>query len=246
VALFEVESAEARLYEIPGATQHGANAVTVREGRIYASHSDLGLLSWPLNGGQAASVFPEYFAPACRSAQTVEDGGLLVCAREGLYRFAPRTSGLPPRLYPAPPDQSLVAAAQQGEHLYAATVDGLLLRWERDSPGAPPAILIRRAVKTYDLTLVHTGKRHRLVLSSREAHVRIVRPGPPATTTHYHAPKGVILRFARAADDVVVAVDAACARLYLWEPPNTESPRHCLVMPENNRSRIQDLCLMCV
>lgn len=246
VVLFDLETAEAQVYPFSRATQHGANSVAVLGEFIYASHSDFGLSRWPLAGGAASRVLPDILKEGCRGVQVGEAGQLLVCTGDAVCRLDTTCSKSSLRLFQAPAGDPLVGAAQHGQHVYAATASGKLFQWEKEMPGSQPRLYARPGVKLYDLSLTPVAGGFSLVPSARDGRVHVVRPGTRISTTHHHAPDGVILRFARASDDLVVAVDAAGTRLYLWDSDQTANPRAELFLQNTGRAVINDLCLLSI
>jgi hypothetical protein len=244
VVLFDLETAAAQVYPFPRATQHGANSVAILGEFIYASHSDFGLSRWPLGGGVAAPVLPDILKEGCRGVQVGETGQLLVCTGDAVFGLDATCSKSGLRLFQAPEGDPLVGTVQHGQHVYAATSSGRILQWDKEIPSSQPCTCARLSVKLYDLSLTPIAGRFRLVPSARDGKVHIVRLGTSISTTHHHAPDGVILRFARATDDLVVAVNAAGTRLYLWDSDQTAHHRSELSLQDTGRAVINDLCLL--
>jgi len=231
VVLFDAASAEAWLYPFPTTTMHGANSVAVLGHHLYATHSDLGLLRWPVAGGDAALLLPEICGQGCRALQATAEGWLLLCAGHSVRRFNCAKGISEVLSYSAGTGQVLTGVVEDDKHLYGTTHAGLLVRWDKEMPGMEPAILKRLGRTLYDLAWMNSAPGRRLVLSAKDDAVHLVRLGKGAWTAQFPAPPGVTLRYARAADDYIVAVDSDRSRLFIWPAREEPRPARCLATP---------------
>jgi hypothetical protein len=246
VVLFDQISAEAQVYPLPRTSEHGANAVTVHDRCVYATHSDFGLLRWPLGGGEASSLFPEVFGKAktVRAVQADTHGNLLLCADATAYRI--ETACNQPRLlrYPTDNPSPLVGVVECGNQVYAASEDGRIYHWQKSLPNTHGTRFVQLPNKTYGLSLVQRSDGPHLVLPAKYHCISLVRLTPPRATIQYHTPAGTTLRFGRAASDLVVATDANCLALHYWNALAPDHPNHCITVAATKREAMMDLCVL--
>ena len=246
VVAFDTRTADAMVYAFPGETRYGANAATVYDDHLYATHSDFGLLCWPIDGGEATSIRPEMFEDAAtvRGVQVSLRGELLICAGPSVYGIDVSHADARPVEYSSPGKQRLVGAVECGEHVYAAASDGKVLRWDADMPHHSGAVIADVQCKTYCLSLVQMPGGPHLVLGTKSGHVRLIRLVGPQAVVDYHTPGGASIRWARAAPDLLVASDSGGARLFFWRPGETAHPSRTVPVTSRAKGLITDLCIL--
>lgn len=247
VVAFDARTAEAMVYAFPRETRYGANAATVYGDHLYATHSDFGLLCWPIEGGDSTGVHPEMFEDAAtvRGVQVSLRGELLVCAGAGVYGIDVSPVDARPVEYRSPGGQHrLIGAVECGEHVYAATNDGKVLRWDSDIPGGSGAVIADVQCKTYCLSLVQMVDGPYLVLGAKGGYLRLIRLVGPQAAVDYRTPGGASIRWARAAPDLLVASDNKGTRLFFWRPDSIYRPDRVIPVVKSAREQIMDICIL--
>jgi len=246
VVAFDAQSGQARVYPFPDASRAGANSATVLGEFVYATHSGLGLLRWPLGGGDATPLFLDVFrgAATVRGVHATSKGQLLLCADASVYRVSPDEPGARPVPFAAPGVKELVGAVEHGPHLYAASLDGQVLRWPADIPGRPDTTLATLGPRVYCISLAQMADGPHLVLGTKSPSVTLVKLAAPHSRAEYHTAGGVAARWARAASDLLVATDGDGMRLFFWTPIAPERPDREIVVTRSSREQVLDLCVL--
>ena len=246
VVAFRSESGDARVYPFPTATRLGANAATIHGGYVYATHSNLGLLRWPAEGGDAVELFPGIFGPAefVRAAQANQQGQLILCAAASVYRIDTSDPDARPARYDAPGAEPLVGVVECGPVLFAASQDGQIFRWHAAIPGTPDHRLAGKGPKTYSLTLAQFPDGPRLVVGAKQGFLRTIKLDGQEATVDYRTSGGVAIRWARAAADLAVASDAGRTRLFFWRTDEVHRPTLAVPVARSSRERIMDIAVL--
>jgi hypothetical protein len=245
VVAFDAETAEAKVFLFPTVTRYGANSVTVLGDYVYASHSDLGLLRWPIVGGKPTEMFPDLFRglTTVRGVQASRKGQLLLCGHCSVYRIDLDQPGGRPVRYSAAGVKELVGAVECGNHLYAATLEGKVLRWETEVPGGPDLDLAHLDCKTYCVSLVQMPDGPHLVLGAKVPALTLVKLAPPYSRAQYLT-AGASVRWAQAASDLLVASDSDCLRLLCWSREVVHRPEREILVGRAPRDQVVDFCLL--
>jgi len=245
VVAFDAETAEARTFPFETVTSHGANAVEVLGDYVYASHSDLGLIRWPIVGGKPMELFPDLFKglATVRGVQKTPKGQLLLCGHCSVYRIDLDQAGARPVRYSSAGARELVGAAECGDHLYAATLDGKVLRWERGIAGGPDMNLAHLECKTYCVSLVQMPDGPHLALGAKGPALTLVKLAPPYSRAQYLT-GGVSIRWARGASDLLVATDGDGLRLFCWSREAVHRPEREIVVGRSPRDQVVDFCIL--
>jgi len=246
VVAFDARTSEAMVYAFPCDTRYGANAALIYGEHLYATHSDFGLLRWPIGGGESTSIHPEVFETAAtvRALQVNLRGEMLVCAGNCVYGIDVSNPDTCPVEYRCPGKQRLVGSLECGEHVYAAASDGKILRWDADMPHHSGAVIADMQCKTYCLSLVQMADGPHLVLGTKSGYVRLIRLVGPQAVVDYHTPGGASIRWAKAAPDLLVASDADGERLFFWHSDDTTRPSQTITIASRAAGRITDLCIL--
>ena len=246
VVAFEQETGKAQVFGLPSSTRFGANAATAHDDHLYATHSDFGLLRWPLAGGEPTSLFPDIFeaASAVRGVRTDLHGQLLLCADSSVYSIDTGSADARPAQYRAPDAGSLVGAVECGGYLYAASRDGQILRWDKKMPGPPDMAIANMRCSTYCLSLVQMREGPHLVIGAKVGHLRLIKLAPPQATYQYCITGGSVARWTRGAPDLLVATDRSCGRLFFWAPDDVHRPVREITVPKSPKEQIMDICIL--
>lgn len=245
VVAFDAEGADARVYPLPRRTRHAVNASAIRGEHLYATHSDFGLLRWPLEGGEPEALFPEVLEAAntVRGVKASLEGELLVCAGRDAYRIKVREPDARPIPYRGSPGSELIDAVECGEYVFAASLDGRILRWSKSLAGKYEMVLGNLDTKVYSLSLAQMDSGPHLVVGTKSDSVHLIRLVPPQATVRYRT-RGARVRWARGASDLIVATDRSCQRLFFWHPRKPHRPAWQTTVSGRGKKHILDLCLL--
>jgi hypothetical protein len=246
VAIFDAQTAEAQVYPLPETTRLGANATTVIGEHIYATHSNFGLMRWPLSGGDAESVCPDLLksAKTIRAVQSDADDRLLLCADSSVCLISPDEPGRPPAVFECGTEEELVGAVECDGVIFGAGIDGRVFRWDADCSGRPKAVIAELARKTYTLSLVQTAQGPHLAIGSKAGGLTLVGVRAPHPVTQYRCPNGAKIRWAKAAADMLIASDDRCAKLFVWRPDLPARPQFEIPVAQTGREQIMDFCIL--
>ena len=262
VVIFNEGTGESRVYPFPNPTRYGANAATIHGDHLYATHSNHGLLRWPLDGNTPVSLFPDVFqaADTCRAVQVDHQGHLVLVANTNVYRFHADETGHPPQRYRAQDARPLVGVVECGPFLFAASTDGQVFQWRIDDPGLPDHQLARkwpappghvsdaerrrRRLSTYSLALAQLPGGPHLVLGSKHDFLRMIKLDQPRANIDFCTRGGTLVRWARAAADLAVASSHDNRRLLFWHTHNVDEPACDVPVARKEREQIMDICLL--
>lgn len=223
----------------------GVNAVAMSDYRIYATHSELGLLGWP-RGMFAAPVekmLPEVTSGAdtVRGARFVE-GQLWFSVDEEVWcQPEEGLSACKPTLY-AGARERISALTLSGGLLYAGTVCGQVLVWEIGEPDSARVIRGASGNPVESLAVLDNGAVDHLLIADRgnalqalvveDSYIRRYESGSTP------------VRRAAVAEDVLVAMNDNRDRLIAWDPRDPSNPAAMVIVPHLTGSTIQDLCIV--
>jgi hypothetical protein len=232
------EAPEVYRFPEPAAGGGGTNAALLEGGRLYATHSEVGLVSWPrLSPGSPEILFSarERGVRSVRGAQVGPGGEICFAAGDAIYGWDPARGRRDFSRWGDAGSEVTSFAACRGE-VVAGTSDGRLLLWRRQ--GEKPreiARLGRHAV--YAVRPVLTEGRVHYVIGSRSSYV-YVRDAAGASEMTFQATRPV--RWVDASSDFLFGVDQGGCRLYLWEWSSREQPTREFLLPE----KIRDLWIL--
>lgn len=235
-----------QIFQVPGvqSVRGGFNSVYASGDRLFASHSELGIWSWPRmqsDGGQ------NWFEPYLRSAKAVRGitgwCGDLFCAvddRVFVWNEADSPREAPRQLLGSGSTITSLFACEVG--VFAGNSEGELLHWLRDQESAPERISPgqRRAVES--LWMVATQGVRRLIYTDTSIHVHARVLGDSFRCTYEAG--GQILRRVDVSPDLIVATTELRDRLIFWDPSKPQQPLEIVPVSAQCGRSIQDVCLV--
>lgn len=231
----------------PDLLRGGFNAAAMGDERIFATHSELGLLAWPRHDGDSptplcADVTRK--AQAIRAARVAGDA-LWFTADQTVWRVdlgrhivvADRSAPVAYRGSEAP----LTALAVADDAVYAGNASGQVLAW---ATGEPDGFrVIREAVgnPVESVQVLETAGIRQLVLADRSQGITVLVVGD-----HYarRYESSLRIRRASAAHDLFLGMNENRDRLLAWRPGQPAEPAASVIIPHLTGSSIQDICLI--
>jgi hypothetical protein len=240
VYLFE-EGEPPRAYPIPSAgdKRGGVNAVALHKDRLFATHSDYGLIRWTLLDQRheaAETVRADLTAgrATCRGVRIGPLDRLFLSAGSEIHALLPERIEATPTTYRGAPE-AVTTFALTTLSLFAGTAGGEILRWELNDPDAPPRrAMAKRPDPIFMLKICALAGIPTLVMGSK-TYSLVTRALEMDTEVSY--PAEVRIRWVDGASDYLYGVDRDGRRLMVWEAGKPRSKP----MEIRTQERIQDL-----
>jgi len=212
----------------------GANAVAYFDGRLFATHSELGLTEWPLGGGEARALCEAVTseASATRGAQVFE-GRLYFSAGRDVFALDLATGSDTPTRYKGSDDSITSFVALKGE-LVAGNRSGKLYRWDLDDPGSPQALNVLKKNPVYMLRQARIAGQGFYVIGSKDFTVTVCAPQKDIYRD-YQAREEV--RWVDGAADFIVGVSRSGYKVFCWDAHRQSDP----VLTIRVSDKVQDL-----
>lgn len=200
----------------------GVNAVARTSDRLLATHSEVGLISWPIEGG-AEPVYPlrELLASAVtvRDVHVDDEGQVWLAANDVVIRWTPCDGWTQRRILPA----RVGALAVDVSLVVAGLDDGHVLGWPPTAGDSPTARALRPAtgdaVRSISV-LRAAGVTYLLVADGRP--MVELRVADDAYHLEYRATEP--LRWGWVGPDVVAAVNERRDRIFFWPIGRSDAP----------------------
>lgn len=223
----------------------GVNAAAMSDYRIYATHSELGLLAWPrgMFGAPVEKLLPEVTAGAdtVRCALFAQ-GQLWFSVDEEIWAQPEEgTATCKPTLYPGARER-VSAMTLAGGVLYAGTVCGQIVAWDIGAPDSARAIRGGSGSPVESLAVLDNGAVDHLIIADRSNALQVM-----VVEDHYirrYESGSMSVRRAVVADDLFVAMNDNRDRLIAWRPGDPSKPAGVVIVPHLTGSAIQDLCVI--
>ncbi len=211
--------------ETSGRPRGGFNSVALAGGTVYASHSELGLLSWESEEEPGRPVFPK-ISRAGKFTRGVCVHKQIVYFSSGtqVYAFEPGSSEIKAvyRDGHAPITALLVA----GDSIFAGDQDGEVLHWPIEYPHQAAKVLLRRQGTIYSVGKMNTDKGRFILIGARDYSVTAFDP-LSGVVRQYMSPD--FLRWVDGAGDFVFASSYSGHRIFFWDIDHTA--RHLYSIP---------------
>jgi len=223
----------------------GVNAAAMSDDRVFATHSELGLMAWRRDAGSgepADRLYPHLTAGAStvRCVQVAE-GRVWFAVDETLWSL-PLADGDSPGPVRYAAGRATISALRVAEGAaYAGSVDGQIIAWDAGDPDS--ARIVRGGggpVESIDL--VQAGGLEHLIVADRSSALLAMVLGDNHAC-RYESPSHH-LRRAAAAEDVFVAMNDPRDRLITWDPREPDHPTATVIIPHLTGDCVQDICLV--
>jgi hypothetical protein len=215
----------------------GANAVAYFDGRLYATHSELGLVEWPLDGGERKGRFlcrdATVGQSSTRGATMGPDGRLYFSTGNDVYALDVATGAEKPVRFRGSED-SITSFCVAEKELLAGNKNGRIYRWDLDDPGSPREFPVKRSNPIYMIRPARLAGQTFYVIGSKDFTVTAAAPDKDVYRD-YHAREEV--RWVDAAADFVCGVSRAGYKIFCWEVRKQSEP----VLTIRVSDKVQDI-----
>ncbi len=224
--------------------RYGFNSVVAVGGRVFGSHSELGICEWDI--GDVENV-RRCFESMTRDAQTVRGitllAGDLYCAIDDrVIRWpADDRSHRPASVYTGS-EGAISAVCATSDGVFAGNSAGDVLRWRPGQDSSPERLHRGSQRAAESVWLLATQGVRRLVFTDTSLHVHACVIGD-SFACRYEA-GGQTLRRVEVAPDLIVATNELRDRLFCWSPGKAERPRATVSVASICGHSVQDACLV--
>lgn len=212
----------------------GANAVAYFDGRVYATHSEMGLYEWPFEGGPGRTI-----CEAATKGQTstrgalVVDGRLYFSAGADVFAVDLATGSDKPVRYKGS-DDSITAFIVQGDELVAGNRAGKIYRWSLDDASSPQAFNVLKKNPIYMLRHARIAGHGFYIIGSKDFTVTAAEPKRDVYR-EYQAREEV--RWVDGAADWIIGVSRSGYKVFAWDALHQTEPKLTIRVAD----KVQDL-----
>jgi hypothetical protein len=217
VSALSLSDGSIREYPLPPReVKGGVNSVAVLGDRLYATHSEHGLLAWSLAepGAPAELLHAGITRPhrTTRAVQADAQGALLFAS--GSHVYAARAGGGEVVKYVSSVESPVSCVAAAARTLFAGTESGSILCWKSDAPDQP-VVLVRKRDPIVNLRLAKICGIPHLLYSAKDLSVRARVLGQNLETSYES--EGRSVGILDAASDLICASDGDGRRVLVWK-----------------------------
>lgn len=219
----------------------GVNAACIVGEHLYATHSEVGLIRWPLRR-------PEHFellltdvldgAKSVRDAQADDAGRIWLAADRRVIGMTPGTDQ-PPIILQAP--ATITALIVADGCVFAGLEAGQILQWPTAHPELMERVRPPCGGPVESIEHLDGGGIPRLLVADRRPYLDLLVLGD-SSSTHYMA--GQALRWGLAAADLMAAVSDRRDQLILWRTESPADPVATVHIGQLTGRSIQDAALL--
>ncbi len=223
----------------------GVNACAMSADRVFATHSELGLLSWRrrMFNPPVERLFPEITigAEAVRCVRLAE-GRLWLAVNDDIWAQPQDGEAVgKPTAYTGS-RVNITALCASGSTLYAGNEEGQLLSWDIGDPDEARVLRGPTGNPVESIDVLEAGAVDHLIVADRGNALQaiVVEDG----YVRRYESGALSVRRASVADDLFVAMNDSRDRLIAWDPREPAEPAAVVVVPHFTGSSIQDLCVI--
>lgn len=225
-----------------GEIRGGVNSVALAGDRIWATHSELGLLCWQRGiDALPTSVLSERTkgAQAVRGVRFV-DGDIYFAIDTTVCKLRADDPDSAPVAFNG--SGSLITAiCPTGDGLYCGNAEGEILFWTDETESQPEILHSGRRRSAESVVVQDLGGVRRLFFTDTSLAV-FARVIGDTIVCRYEA-SGQTLRRVETAPDLIVATNEVRDRLICWRPGATDVPYGVITVGRMTGHSIQDVCL---
>lgn len=218
----------------------GVNAAAILGPHLYATHSEVGLTQWRLDGDGAPTACLTDFTDGSKSVRDVQvEAGRLWLAVDNLVVGWTPGDDAPQEALPAPAEVTTLLMADG--YAVAGLRDGSVVRWPAGDPVAMETIRTATGTIVRSLAWLSGGGVPRLLIGDGRPHLDLLVLGDS-----YHGEYRCLheLRGGFAAEDLIVGVNDRRDHLFLWDVDKPASPSIGIGVRRLTGHSIQDLALL--
>ena len=224
----------------------GVNAAAMSHDRVFASHSQLGLMTWlrePAGDEASRALLADltHGTSTVRCARVAESR-LWFAVDQSLYALPVEDVDTATPTRYAASSSTISSLAVAGDQVYAGNVDGQIIAWDVDDPDKAHIVRGAGGGPVESIDVIATGGVSRLVIADRSRALMLMVVGDNFTC-RYESPSQIVRRGA-AAEDLFVAMNDTRDRLLAWDPREPKQPSAVVIIPHLTGSTIQDICLV--
>lgn len=221
----------------------GFNATCVNGDALSASHSELGILQWPLNA-------PDSPVPACvdetaraRSVRQMRfaDGAWYCAVDDRIITWSQFGASKPDRVLSGF-DDVITALTCHGGAIYVGTNNGDVFKASATTESHPERLHAGAGRPVESIVTLNTRGVTRLVFTDTSPRAHCIVPGE-SYGCRFEA-GGQTLRRVAARPDLIVAMNEPRDRLILWSPTSPDRPSGVIPIAAAFGRSVQDVCLV--
>lgn len=233
-------------YPVPGSPspRGGFNAAAFAEGRLFASHSELGLYEWKFgDSGSARRLFESSTVNAEAVRGTCALGDVLYASIDGqVVAWRPGADAERPAQIFAGSSDTITALCPSEAGLIAGNSRGDVIRWKAGKFSEPEVIQRGGGRPVESVWLARTRGVDRLFFTDTSLHVTSRVLGD-TFLCRYEA-GGQTLRRVEVGADILVATSDLRDRLIIWRPGQPARPEMIVPVGSQTGRSVQDVCLV--
>ncbi len=218
----------------------GVNAATLLNGRVFATHSEVGLLQWPLDGSgpvEACLSALTEGAHAVRDIQTDAAGRLWLAIDDLIVGWSPSREASESALSASAEITSLVVA---DGYAYAGLKNGAIVRWLIGGPRELETVRQHTGGPVRSIAWMAGGGVPRLLIGDDRPQLELLVLGDSYQGAYRSLHN---LRWGFASDDFVVGVNDRRDHIFCWRPDDPTLPVTSIAVSRLTGRSIQDLAL---
>ncbi len=218
------------------AGQGGVNAAAYFDGHIYATHSEIGLFRWDLDGiGRGEPLFAHVTGghDSTRGVTILPDGKLFFASGPDLFRSDLVRPEDQPTTFRGL-DESITAFVVTREEVFGGTKAGRILRWSMSDPGSPREQTVRKSEPIFMLRIAEIGGAPHLVVGAKEHGLTAVSLEDGRAVDYRGKDQ---IRWVDGASDYVYGVSRGGYAIHVWEAGRLDAEAFVLRVSD----RLQDL-----
>ncbi|MBL4849135.1 MAG: hypothetical protein JKY65_26725 [Planctomycetes bacterium] len=212
----------------------GANAVAFFDERLFATHSEIGLIEWPANGGPGRLLCESVLegVGSVRGAMILR-GMLYFSAGNEVFEIDLATGSETPTRFKGSDDSITSFVVADGE-LVAGNRNGKLYRWQLDDPNSPESFGVIKHNPIFMLRHTQIAGQPYFAIGSKDFTVTVCEPKSDLFR-EYQAREEV--RWVEAAGDFVFGVSRSGYKVFCWDVFRQTEPKLTIRVSD----KVQDL-----
>ncbi len=219
--------------------QGGVNACAYFDRHVYATHSELGVWRFDVDGvARGARLFDDVTArnESTRGATITADGKLWFASGSDVYRHDLLRPSSELVLYRGTED-SITALVVSRNEVFAGTKGGRILRWSHSDPGSPREFNVRKTEPIFMLRVAEVRGEPHLLVGAKEHGLTAVNL-TDGRAADYRARDQI--RWVDGASDFVYGVSRGGYAIHIWQAEKLDAE----VLTLRVADRVQDVWVL--
>lgn len=237
--IYRVEGEQREEYTFPREPKGkgGANSACSFGGRVFATHSELGVVEWPIGESAGGRIVHEDLTDgksSTRGALVGPDGRLYFSSGQAIHAVDTRDDS---SVTFKGCEESITAFHVRDRSLLAGTKGGRILEWALDDPGSPREFPVKKKNAIYMLKTAVIGGVEYVVVGSKDYTVTLAAP-EKELYREYRAKEEV--RWVDGSGDFIAGISRSGYKLFVWEVQKPSEPKLTIRVSD----KVQDLYLV--